>query len=94
MVTPADEDRITSYGDRAALPRKVWAPFAEILAGPEAPSPQLVADEVARIIDQPAGSRPARVVVDPLTGGEGPEQINAVSDAVQTELNRMFGLET
>ena len=94
MITPADEDRVTSYGARAGLPEKVWAPFVEMLNGPKAPSPQIVADEVARIIALPAGGRPARVVIDPLTGGEGPEQINAVSDAVQTELNRMFGLET
>ena len=51
-------------------------------------------DIEAVIIALPAGGRPARVVIDPLTGGEGTEQINAVSDAVQTELNRMFGLET
>lgn len=94
MVIPADEDRTTSYGARAALPEKVWAPLMEMLGGPEAPSPQIVADEVARIIVLPAGRRPARVVIDPLTGGEGPEQINAVSDAVQSEMNRMFGLET
>jgi NAD(P)-dependent dehydrogenase (short-subunit alcohol dehydrogenase family) len=94
MIGPLDEDRVTSYGARAGLPEKVWAPFMEMLAGPKAPDPQLVADEVARLVGLPAGRRPARVVVDPLTGGEGPEQINAVSDAVQTELNRMFGLES
>lgn len=94
MVGPADEDRVAGYGARAGMVEKVWAPFMEMLSGPKAPSPQIVADEVARLIGMPAGKRPARVVVDPLMGGEGPEQINAVSDAVQTELNRMFGLES
>ena len=92
MVAPGDEDRTVSYGDHANLVEKVWGPFMEILGGPEAPDPQAVADEVIRIMGLPAGGRPVRTVVDPLTGGEGPEQINAVGDAVQNELLKMFGM--
>lgn len=92
MVTPEDEDRTVSYGEHAGLVEKVWGPFMEILGGPEAPDPQVVADEVVRLMGLPAGERPARTVVDPLTGGEGAEQINAVGDAVQNEMLKMFGM--
>ena len=92
MVAPEDEDRTVSYGEHAGLVDKVWGPFMELLGGPEAPDPQAVADEVARLMDLPAGERPARTVVDPLTGGEGAEQINAVGDAVQNEMLKMFGM--
>ena len=92
MMAPGDEDRTVSYGEHADLVDKVWGPFMEILGGPEAPDPQVVADEVARLMGLPAGERPARTVVDPLTGGEGAEQINAVGDAVQNEMLKMFGM--
>lgn len=93
MAGPDDEARAAGYGPRAGLPEQVWAPFMELLGGDGAPDPQLVADEVLRLVKLPAGERPARVVVDPLTGGEAAEQINAVSDAVQAEVTKMLGLE-
>ena len=32
------------------------------------PSPQLVADGVLSLVETPAGTRPARLVVDPISG--------------------------
>lgn len=84
MAYGADRERLESYGPLAELPDKMWGEFRELIEGDDAPSPQAVADTVVQLIETPPGSRPLRTVVDPLLGGEGPEEINATTEKIQS----------
>lgn len=91
-IGPADGERATSYGQLADVPQKVWGGFAEALAGPDAPDSQEVADAVVGLIEMPAGKRPLRTVVDPLTGGEGPKALNRATEEIQAQILEGMGL--
>jgi NAD(P)-dependent dehydrogenase (short-subunit alcohol dehydrogenase family) len=82
---PADGARLATYGEFADAPMKMFGPFAEFLASPNAPNPQVVADKVAELIAMPAGSRPDRANVD-LMMGEALEAINKTCAAVQAQI--------
>lgn len=86
MDNGADTGRLESYGQLAELPDKMWSQFSEQLAAEGAPDPQQIADVVLILIETPAGRRPLRTVVDPLSGGEAPETINRTSDQIQARL--------
>jgi hypothetical protein len=44
-----------------------------------------------KLVDAGPGSRPLRVVVDPLHGGEGPRAVNQATEAVQAGLLAALG---
>lgn len=54
---------------------------------------QAVADVVLQIIETPAGERPLRLVVDPMTGGEAPKLLNSTSSTIQAELLNGLGMD-
>ena len=85
MLLASDEERINSYGDLNKIPQQMWDGFAQHLNSDHGPNPQEVADAIVNLIQMPAGQRPLRTVVDPMTGGEGPRVINATSDKVQEQ---------
>lgn len=93
MVTPDDAERIAGYGPVGALAEKMWSGLSTSLSGNDAPDPQEVADAVLGLIRTPAGRRPLRTVVDPLTGGGAAKTVNQTADQVQTQLLQAFGLE-
>ncbi len=82
---PADAARLAGYAALAETASDMWKPIADILSGPYAPQPQLVADAVAEIIATPAGQRKLRWVVDPISGMMI-EQINEFMHGIQTSL--------
>jgi NAD(P)-dependent dehydrogenase (short-subunit alcohol dehydrogenase family) len=92
LVSPADEDRVNSYGELKEIPEKLWGGMFETLRSKEAPDPQEVADAVLELIESPAGERPLRVVVDPMMGGEAPEAINKLTGEIQQQLLSNLGL--
>ena len=63
-----------------------------MLEAENAPDPQDVADAISRLIETPAGSRPLRTVVDPMSGGEGPTVINQTTDQVQEKMLSGMGM--
>ena len=65
---PADTARAAEYGDVSKLPQQMGEGLGQYFASPQAPNPQDVADAVKKLVDTPAGKRPARVVIDKLTG--------------------------
>ena len=85
MITASDEERVNSYGELNNIPNQMWEGFAQHLQSENAPDPQEVADAIVNLIEAPAGQRPLRTVVDPMTGGEGPKVINATSEKVQEQ---------
>jgi NAD(P)-dependent dehydrogenase (short-subunit alcohol dehydrogenase family) len=87
---PADGYRAEAYDQR----------YGELMAGVDGRLAQLmpqdarvdaVADEIARIVDLPAGTRPFRTHVDPTH--DGSEVVSAVADRIRVEFFRRVGLE-
>jgi NAD(P)-dependent dehydrogenase (short-subunit alcohol dehydrogenase family) len=88
---PSGLDRLAGYGPLADEPAKLWSGIGAGLKGPDAPSPQAVADAVLALVETAPGSRPLRVVVDPLHGGEAPRAVNQSAAAVQAGLLQAIG---
>jgi NAD(P)-dependent dehydrogenase (short-subunit alcohol dehydrogenase family) len=84
-LKPADDARLASYGPAANAPVQMAAGFEQMLAGPNAPNPQAVADKVLELVAMPAGSRPPRAPVDFMMG-EALEAINSTCAAVQGQI--------
>lgn len=91
LVAADDPTRVVGYGAVAEGPGQLFASISRMMAEGTAPDPELVAAEVTRIVDLPAGSRPTRVVIDP-SGFDGAARINATCDAVQADLLARTGL--
>ena len=81
-----------SYGDLAEAPQQFWGGFAQMLSSDDAPDPQRVADAILDLISTPAGQRPLRIVVDPMSGGEGPTAINQMTDQIQAQMFSAMGI--
>ncbi|MGH1361906.1 MAG: SDR family oxidoreductase [Calditrichia bacterium] len=92
MVAGTDEARLEGYGPLKEIPDQMWGGFEQALASDDAPDPQLIADAALELIETPAGQRPLRVVVDPMSGGEGPSAINGLTGEIQTGLMTNFGM--
>lgn len=67
-LTGSDNTVIAGYGDLARVPEQIGAGIAQLFETAK-PDSQLVADAIVKLIDTPAGKRPLRTVVDPVTGG-------------------------
>lgn len=76
---PADEARAAEYGEVGKIPQKMGEGLGQYFASPQSPNPQDVADAVKKLVDTPAGKRPARVVIDKLTG----DPMQGLNDAHQ-----------
>jgi hypothetical protein len=79
---PADAGTVAAYARVAALLDQIQERLLALV--PEGSDAQGVADEIARIVGLPAGTRPARSVVDPIDDGA-----RAVID-VMVERRRAF----
>jgi NAD(P)-dependent dehydrogenase (short-subunit alcohol dehydrogenase family) len=85
-----EPERVATYGELADLPQRMYAGFGEMMAGPHAPNPQMVADKIAELVAMPAGTRPLRSIVDPMTG-QVTEIVNAASVEAQQRIKAAFG---
>ncbi len=86
-----DASRSDAYGAVAQIPQKMGEGLGQLFASPQAPKPQDVADAILDVVKMPAGKRPARVVVDKLTGAP----IKALNEEYlnhRRELLAAFGL--
>jgi NAD(P)-dependent dehydrogenase (short-subunit alcohol dehydrogenase family) len=86
---PADTERIAAYGELGRIPDRLMQSIADSFKGENAPNPHEVAEAITKIVEQPSGSRPARVVVGQSLGAD---VMNAQAEAVQTELVQALGL--
>jgi NAD(P)-dependent dehydrogenase (short-subunit alcohol dehydrogenase family) len=86
---PADTDRIAAYGELGGIPAKIAQTISDSFKGDNAPNPHEVAEVITKLVAQPNGSRPARVVVGRSLGAD---VINAQAEAVQTQLLQGLGL--
>ncbi len=89
-----DKDRIKSYGDMSDAPEKMMGEFGKNFEGDDAPSPQMVADAVLRVIELPRGQRPFRTVVDGLGMGDPIEKYNLAADQTTKGIYTAFGMDS
>lgn len=50
MLSPADDDRVASYGELARVPEQMWSAMMEQLTGDEAPDPQAVPNAISSTV--------------------------------------------
>ena len=72
-------------------PQKLGEGLAQLFLSEMSPKPQEVADAVKQLIDMPGGTRPARLVVDKLTG-DPIRALNAAHETQRQALLIAFGM--
>jgi NAD(P)-dependent dehydrogenase (short-subunit alcohol dehydrogenase family) len=88
-LLPGDTERAGAYGEIGAIPGKMVETLMQLFQGENAPNPHDVAEAIAKIVEQPNGSRPARTVVGQSFGTD---TINAHVAPVQAQLLDGLGL--
>ena len=73
----ADGARAAEYGEIGQIPGKMFETFMGLFQGTNAPNPHDVAEAIARVIGEPKGRRPDRVVVGQPFGADAVNQQNA-----------------
>ena len=92
VTFPADADGVLAgYGEMASKPQEMFAGFGEVFTGPGAPDPQEVAEAVADLIDQPAGTKPLRTVVGTLSTA-GVRELNEAYEKSRQQLLSSLGV--
>ena len=86
---PADAERLSEYGDVAQFPDNMLASFEAFYQSDDAVDPQVVADDIARLIEMPREARPLRTV----SGLDyGVRELNARMESIQRGLLETLGL--
>jgi NAD(P)-dependent dehydrogenase (short-subunit alcohol dehydrogenase family) len=81
---PADKERSSEYGLVAPFVQSSGEDTSRLFGGDAPTDPQIVADEVVRVVNLPAGSRPRRTVAD---GSDyGAEIINGAVEELRIRL--------
>ena len=86
---PADNRRAEDYGAVGKIPGKMFETFMGIFQGKNAPNPHDVAEAIAKLVGQPKGSRPARIVVGQPFGAD---VVNQQTAPVQAQVVEGLGL--
>lgn len=85
----ADGARESGYGEVAAVPKAFVAFLQGLFSGADAPDPHDVAAALVRLVDTPAGQRPARVVVgNPFWAND----VNTIVKPIQEQLIDGIGM--
>jgi NADP-dependent 3-hydroxy acid dehydrogenase YdfG len=85
---PADADRAKEYGEIATLPGAFAEYLSGVFAGAGAPDSHDIAKELVKLIETPAGKRPARALVG---AGYGAEAVNAAVEPIQSGMVDAIG---
>ena len=85
---PSDTARVAAYARYDGVMDRVGERLSALT--PDEATPQAVADEVARIVGLPAGSRPARSVVDFV--GDGAEEVLALAEELRIAFAERIGI--
>jgi NAD(P)-dependent dehydrogenase (short-subunit alcohol dehydrogenase family) len=90
VVTPADQERIASYGDVANEPGKMFEVMnTKILGGDIPPNPHEVVEAMVNLVNQPQGQRRDRTIV----GNDfGAQHLNDVTAPVQAGVVQFLGM--
>lgn len=86
---PAETETVASYDTRyQGILDAIGARLSALT--PDNANPQTVADEVARVVNLPAGQRPFRSIIDFL--GDGFKEVSAVADQVRIDFAHRMGI--
>lgn len=88
-LQPSDLKRAAEYGKIAEIPAAMFQHFMSVFQAPNAPNPREVAEAVAKLVVQPKGSRPARMVVGAAFGSD---TLNQQTAPVQAHVVEALGL--
>jgi NAD(P)-dependent dehydrogenase (short-subunit alcohol dehydrogenase family) len=88
-LKPADTECVSAYGEVATILGNMRQGFATMLTAENAPNPHEVAEAISMVIEQPPGSRPARVIVGAPFGSD---VLNTAAAAVQVQALTALGL--
>lgn len=87
---PSDLARTGQYGAVGEIPGAMFKHFTTLFSAADAPNPHDVAQAIAKLVAQPKGRRPARVVV----GADfGSAEVNQRTEPVQAGVMKALGLE-
>ena len=86
---PKDIEIGAEYKEIGTIPGKMFETFVGIFEGKDAPNPSDVPHAIAKLVSQPKGSRPARVVVGVPYGSD---EVNRLVEPVQTGILNGLGL--
>ena len=92
LMQPSDRSQDESYGDMVHAPKQAFDNFEGALANNPAQNPQNVASAIANLINTPAGSRPARTVVDKMGMGDHIDPYNNQLVQIHEGLFNAFGM--
>lgn len=92
LLKPSDRTQDGSYGDMVHAPKQAFENFEGALANNPAQNPQHVADAISNLISTPAGSRPARTVVDKMGMGDHIDPYNHQLAQIHEGLFNAFGM--
>ncbi len=92
LLRPSDTSQNESYGDMVHAPQQAFDNFEGALASNPEQNPQSVADAIAEVINTPAGSRPARTVVDKMGMGDHINPYNNQLAQIHEGLYGAFGM--
>lgn len=85
---PADAARVAAYDRYDGLMDQVGKRLSALT--PDDADPKAVADEIARIVNLPAGSRPARSVIDFI--GDGAKEVIELAEERRIDFARRIGI--
>jgi len=85
---PADQNTADAYARYDGLMDQIGARLSAL--SPDHADPQAVADEMTRIVNQPAGRRPFRSVIDFIH--DGAAEVTDVAERVREEFARRIGI--
>ncbi|WP_394781911.1 SDR family oxidoreductase [Undibacterium sp.] len=86
---PADETTAAAYSRYNGLMDQVGARLSALT--PDDADPQAVADDIARIVSLPAGTRPFRSVIDFI--GDGAAEVTEVAEQVRRDFAKRIGID-
>jgi len=89
LQQPADSGRLAGYSAIAEIPGALFNQLATRFQAPDAPNPHDVAEVIAKLVAQPKGGRPARIVVGVAFGADA---VNAQTAPVQAQVIYTLGL--
>ena len=86
---PAENERSKGYGAVGEIPGAMFKHFMATFQAANAPNPQDVAAVIAKLVEQPKGSRPARTVIGAAFGSD---TVNEQTASVQAHVMEALGL--
>jgi NAD(P)-dependent dehydrogenase (short-subunit alcohol dehydrogenase family) len=88
--SPADTARTAAYGRIAPFLASMGEDTGRLMVGDVSADPQIVADEIVRVIDLPPGQHPRRTIAD---GSDyGAEIINGAAEELRLRLAKRMGI--